>query len=98
MRNYIPSSSSSCTYALLGWISLEALGTLTPVGGPVVEAPGVEAAGVVLALVEAAAVGVGVAPGAGRTLADVAAVLVDAPGSSSAGVAQTLIEVHTLQI
>ena len=60
-------------------------------------AAGAHPARVVLALVEGAAVGVGVAPGAGRTLADVAAVLVDAPGSSSAGVAQTLIEVHTLE-
>ena len=60
-------------------------------------AAGPHPARVVLALVEGAAVGVGVAPGAGRTLADVAAVLVDTPGSGSAGVTQTLIEVHTLQ-
>ena len=96
MRNYIPSSSSSCTYALLGWISLEALGTLTPVGGPVVEAPGVEAAGVVLALVEAAAVGVGVTPGPWRTLTHEASVLVNAPGPRSTRVTQTLVEVSTL--
>ena len=60
-------------------------------------AAGPHPARVVLALVEGAAVGVGVAPGARRTLADVAAVLVDTPGSGSAGVTQTLIEVHTLQ-
>ena len=61
-------------------------------------AAGPHPARVVLTLVEGAAVGVGVAPGAGRALADVAAVLVDTPGSGSAGVTQTLIEVHTLQI
>ena len=83
---------------MLSWVSLVSLGTLTAVGGAVIVAAGAHPARVVLALVEGAAVGVGVAPGAGRTLADVAAVLVDAPGSSSAGVAQTLIEVHTLQI
>ena len=83
---------------MLSWVSLVSLGTLTAVGGAVIVAAGPHPARVVLALVEGAAVGVGVAPGAGRTLADVAAVLVDAPGSSSAGVAQTLIEVHTLQI
>ena len=60
-------------------------------------AAGPHPARVVLALVEGAAVGVGVAPGAGRALADVAAVLVDTPGSGSAGVTQTLIEVHTLE-
>ena len=59
-------------------------------------AAGPHPARVVLALVEGATVGVGVAPGAGRALADVAAVLVDTPGSGSAGVTQTLIEVHTL--
>ena len=96
MRNYTLSSSSSCTYALLSWIALEALGALAPVGGSVVEAPGVEAAGVVLALVEAAAVGVGVTPGTRGTLAHKASVLVDAAGPGSTWVTQTLVEVSTL--
>ena len=81
---------------MLSWVSLVSLGTLAAVGGAVVVAAGPHPARVVLALVEGAAVGVGVAPGAGRALADVAAVLVDTPGSGSAGVTQTLIEVHTL--
>ena len=95
MRNH-SSSIIICTYALLSWISLESLRTLTPVGGPVVEAPGVEAAGVVLALVEAAAVGVGVTSRPRRTLAHEASVLVDAPRPGTTRVTQTLVEVSTL--
>ena len=75
---------------------MESLRTLTPVGGPVVEAPGVEAAGVVLALVEAAAVGVGVTSRPRRTLAHEASVLVDAPRPGATRVTQTLVEVSTL--
>ena len=75
---------------------MESLRTLAPVRGPVVEALGVEAARVVLALVEAAAVGVGVTSGPGRTLAHKASVLVNTPGPSSTRVTQTLVEVSTL--
>ena len=85
------------TYALLCRISLESLGALAPEGGSVIEAAGVEAAGFVLALVEAAAVGVGVAPGPRRTLAHVSSVLVDAPGPGTARVTQTLVQVNTLK-
>ena len=88
--------SSSCTYALLSWISLEALGTFTPERGPVIEAPGVEAARVVLALVEAAAVGVWVTPGTRRTLAHIASVLINAASPGPTWVTQALIEVSTL--
>ena len=75
---------------------MESLRTLAPVRGPVVEALGVEAAGVVLALVEAAAVGVGVTLGPRRTLAHKSSVLVDAPGPGSTRVTQTLVQVSTL--
>ena len=85
------------TYALLSRISLESLGTLTPEGGPVIVAPCVEAAGVVLTLVEAPAIGVGVAPGPRGALAYVASVLVDTFGPGSARVTQTLVEVRTLK-
>ena len=75
---------------------MESLRTLAPVRGPVVEALGVEAAGVVLALVEAAAVGVGVTSGPWRTLAHKASVLVNAPGPGTTRVTQTLVQVSTL--
>ena len=75
---------------------MESLRTLAPVRGPIIEALGVEAAGVVLALVEAAAVGVRVTSGPGRTLAHKASVLINTPGPSTTRVTQTLVQVSTL--
>ena len=82
---------------MLGRIAFKALRTLTPVGSSVIEAAGVEATGIVLALVEGATVGVGVASGSRRTLAGESSVLIDTPGPRPAGVAQTLVEVNTLK-
>ena len=75
---------------------MEALGTFTSEGGSVIEAPGIEATWVVLALVEAAAVGVGVTPGTWRTFAHKASVLINAASPGPTWVTQALIEVSTL--
>ena len=85
------------TYALLCRISLESLGALAPEGGSVIEAAGIEATGIVLALVQGAAVGVGVASSPGGTLAEETSVLIDTLGTCPTRAAQTLIEVHTLK-
>jgi hypothetical protein len=74
---------------------LEALSTLTPVRSSLIETSGVEATGIILALVQGPTVGVGIASGSWRTLAEKASVLVDALGSGAARVAQTFIEVDT---
>ena len=54
---------SLLTSTLLVWVALEALSTLTPVGSSLIEAAGVEATGIILALVQGPTVGVGIASG-----------------------------------
>ena len=54
---------SFLTSTLLVWVALEALSTLTPVGSSLIEAAGIEATGIILALVEGPTVGVGIAAG-----------------------------------
>lgn len=71
------------------------MSTLTPVRSSLIEAAGVEAARIILTLVQGATVGVGIASGAWRTLAEKSSVLIDTLGSGSARVAQTFIEVDT---
>ena len=83
--------------ALLCWVATVSLRTLTSVGSSVIEAAGIPATGIVLALVRGATVSVGITSGTRRTLAQEPSVLIDTLGSSTARVAQTLIEVHTLQ-
>ena len=51
------------TSTLLVWVSFEALSTLTPVGSSLIEAAGIEATGIILALVQGPTVGVGIASG-----------------------------------
>ena len=82
---------------MLVWVALEALSTLTPVGSSLIEAAGVEATGIILALVQGPTVGVGITSGSWRTLAEKPSVLIDTLGPGSARVAQTFIEVHTLE-
>ena len=48
---------------MLVGVALEALSTLTPVGSSLIEAAGIEATGIILALVQGPTVGVGIAPG-----------------------------------
>ena len=57
---------SLLTSTLLVWVALEALSTLTPVGSSLIEAAGVEATGIVLALVQGPTVGVGITSGSCR--------------------------------
>ena len=76
---------------------MKALRTLTSVGSSIIEAAGVEAAGIGLALVQGATVGVWITSGAWGTLAQEASVLIDTLGPSTARVTQTLVEVHTLK-
>ena len=82
---------------MLGRVALISLRTLASVRASVIEAAGIEATGIVLALVQGAAVGVGVTSSPGGTLAEETSVLIDTLGTCSTRAAQTLIEVHTLK-
>ena len=62
-EHFTGGQTSLLTSTLLVWVSFEALSTLTPVGSSLIEAAGVEATGIILALVQGPTVGVGIASG-----------------------------------